>query len=121
MSLYRPSRSLPQRFRLVLASFLQRPGLPFADPGAPGPEEAVQKAFDDEDASFAADEDLVYTPTITLWAFLSQVLFKDEQRSCVAAVVPARRDCWWPWNAALAPTTRGHSSDPVAVGARVGA
>lgn len=78
-----PSRSLPNRFRLVLVSFLQRPGLPFADAL---PEEAIQKAFDDEEASFADDEDAVYTPAITLWAFLSQVLFKDEQRSCIAAV-----------------------------------
>ena len=78
-----PSRSLPNRFRLVLVSFLQRPGLPFSDAL---PEEAIQKAFDDEDASFADDEDAVYTPAITLWAFLSQVLFKDEQRSCIAAV-----------------------------------
>ena len=83
MSFYRQARTLPKRFRLVLASFLQRPGLPFADALA---EEAIQKAFDDEDAGFADDEEAVYTPPITLWAFLSQVLFKDEQRSCVAAV-----------------------------------
>ena len=83
MSLYRQSRSLPGRFRLILASFLQRRGLPFADAL---PEEAIQAAFDDEDASFADEEDAVYTPAVTLWAFLSQVLFKDEQRSCVAAV-----------------------------------
>ena len=83
MSFYKPSRTLPERFRLILASFLQRPGLPFADAL---PEGAIQKAFDDGDASFADDEDAVYTPAITLWAFLSQVLFKDEQRSCVAAV-----------------------------------
>ncbi len=68
---------------MVLASFLQRPGLPFADAL---PEEAIQEAFDDEDASFADDPDAIYTPAVTLWAFLSQVLFKDEQRSCVAAV-----------------------------------
>jgi len=83
MSLYKQTRSLPKRFRLVLASFLQRPGLPFADALT---EEAIHKAFDDEDATFADDEDAVYTPPITLWAFLSQVLFKDEQRSCVAGV-----------------------------------
>jgi hypothetical protein len=41
-------------------------------------EEAIEKAFDDEDASFAEDEDAVFTPAVTLWAFLSQVLFKDE-------------------------------------------
>ncbi len=83
MSFYRQSRSLPRRFRLILASFLQRPGLPFANAL---PEEAIQAAFDEEDASFADDEDAVYTPAVTLWAFLSQVLFKDEQRSCVAGV-----------------------------------
>lgn len=83
MSFYRQSRSLPDRFRLILASFLQRPGLPFA---TVLPEEAIQRAFDDEEVSFADDEDAVYTPPITLWAFLSQVLFKGEQRSCVAAV-----------------------------------
>ncbi len=83
MSFYGKAGLLPRRFRLVLASFLQRPGLPFAD--ALG-EEAIQKAFDDEDASFADDQEAVYTPAITLWAFLSQVLFKGEQRSCVAAV-----------------------------------
>jgi Transposase DDE domain len=83
VSFYNHARPLPERFRLVLASFLQRPGLPFADSL---PEEAIEKAFDDEDASFADDQDAVYTPAVTLWAFLSQVLFKDEQRSCVAAV-----------------------------------
>ncbi len=83
MSFCRRSHALPKRFRLILASFLQRPDLPFADAL---PEHAIQKAFDDEDASFADDQDAVYTPAITLWAFLSQVLFKDEQRSCVAAV-----------------------------------
>ena len=83
MSLYRQSRSLPRRFRLILASFLQRPGLPFADVL---PEDAIQKAFEDEDATFADDEEAVYTPAVTLWAFLSQVLFKEEHRSCVAAV-----------------------------------
>ena len=83
MSFYQPSRSLPQSFRLVLASFLQRPGLPFADVLE---EKTIQKAFEDEKADFADDEDAVYTPAVTVWAFLSQVLFKDAHRSCVAAV-----------------------------------
>ena len=30
--------------------------------------------------------DEIYTPPIALWALLSQVLFKEEQRSCAAAV-----------------------------------
>lgn len=79
----RPSRLLPRRFRLVLVSFLQRPGLPFANVL---PEEKIQAAFADQDGSFADDEDAIYTPAVTLWAFLSQVLFKGEHRSCVAAV-----------------------------------
>ena len=83
MSFYQPSRVLPRRFRLVLASFLQWPSLPFADVIS---EASIQTAFDDEGVSFAHDEDAVYTPAITLWAFLSQVLFKDEHRACVAAV-----------------------------------
>ena len=83
MSWYSRPRLLPQRFRLILASFLQRPGLPFADAL---PEDAIAKAFDDEDASFGHTPNTVYTPAITLWAFLSQALFKDEQRSCAAAV-----------------------------------
>ena len=83
MSFYKQSRWLPHRFRLVLASFLGRADLPFADVLS---ERSIETAFDDGGISFAPDEDAVYTPAITLWAFLSQVLFKDEHRSCVAAV-----------------------------------
>lgn len=83
MSFYRSSPALPRRFRLVLASFLQQPDLPFADVIT---EESIQAVFDEEEVSFGDDEDSVYTPAITLWAFLSQVLFKGEHRSCVAAV-----------------------------------
>jgi Transposase DDE domain len=71
------------RFGLVLRSFLQHRGLPFAQAL---PEETIQQAFDDEGVSFGQGEGDVYTPALTLWAFLSQVLFKDEQRSCLAAV-----------------------------------
>jgi putative transposase len=72
------------RCATVLTSFLQHDGLPFADLL---PEEDIQRAFDEAGASFAQDEpDGVYTPAVTLWAFLSQVLFKGEQRSCLAAV-----------------------------------
>jgi hypothetical protein len=67
----------------VASSFLQHDGLPFADVL---PEERIQQAFDDAEVSFAQDEDDVYTPAVTLWAFLSQVLFKAEMRSCLAAV-----------------------------------
>jgi putative transposase len=73
-------------FRRVLTSFWQHDGLPFADVL---PEQTIQQAFaaaglpqhDDDPA-----DPTVYTPAVTLWAFLSQVLFKAEQRSCLAAV-----------------------------------
>lgn len=71
------------RFALVLRSFLQHSGLPFAQAL---PEEKIQQAFEGEGVAFGQGQDDVYTPALTLWAFLSQVLFKDEQRSCVAAV-----------------------------------
>ena len=75
--------SLSRRFQLVLASFQQSDGLPFADVLS---ESQVEAAFAQEGALFAqADED-VYTPAVTLWGFLSQALFKQEQRSCLAAV-----------------------------------
>jgi hypothetical protein len=77
------ARSLPQRFSLVLRSFLQQPGLPFWEALS---EDKIQQAFDKEEVGFAMQEDEVYSPAVTLWAFLSQVLFKDEHRSCTAAV-----------------------------------
>ena len=75
--------SLSRRFQLVRSSFMQRDGLPFADVL---PEEQIQAVFDAEGVQFAQAEDDVYTPSVTLWAFLSQMLFKQEQRSCLAAV-----------------------------------
>jgi putative transposase len=83
MPFYQHAKSLPQRFRLVLSSFMQHAGLPFKNALS---EETIQQAFDDEGVAFAQDEDDVYTPPVTMWAFLSQVLFKGEQRSCLAAV-----------------------------------
>ncbi len=83
MSFYTQSRSLPQRFRLLLSSFLQHGSLPFADVLDA---DRIEQTFEDEQACFGEGDDAVYTPAITLWAFLSQVLHKDEQRSCVAAV-----------------------------------
>jgi len=75
--------SLSRRFQLVLASFQQRGGLPFADVLS---ESQIESAFAEEGALFAQAEEDVYTPAVTLWGFLSQALFKGEQRSCLAAV-----------------------------------
>ncbi len=72
-----------RQFDLVLTSFLEQPGLPFADVL---PAEDIQAAFEEQGVDFATEDDHIYTPAVTLWAFLSQVLFKGELRSCGAAV-----------------------------------
>ncbi len=85
MSVYRAASTLKDRFQLVLSSFLQGEGLRFCDILSAEPH--IHQVFDEAGASFAEDEEnAVYTPAVTLWAFLSQVLFKAEQRSCLAAV-----------------------------------
>jgi len=75
------------RFALVSRSFVSQPGLPFAEAL---PEERIEQIFTEEGINFAGpsvDEDeVVYTPAVTLWAFLSQMLYAAEQRSCLAAV-----------------------------------
>jgi len=78
-----PAAVLPAQFRVVLSSFLQRSGQAFSEAL---PEERIAAVFADEGVNFASGEDGIYTPAVTLWTFLSQVLFKDEQRSCAAAV-----------------------------------
>lgn len=83
MSLFTSRHLLPRRFRLVLDSFLQHDDLAFAEVL---PEAEIQAAFDAHDANFAQEDEDIYTPQVTLWAALSQTLFKEEQRSCVAAV-----------------------------------
>jgi hypothetical protein len=72
-----------QSFGLVRNAFLQAEGLPFADVLD---EETLAAAFAAEEVSFAEDEGDIYTPAVTLWAFLSQVLHAGRLRSCVAAV-----------------------------------
>lgn len=83
MSFSTSRRLLPERFQIVLRSFGQTPGLPFSEALSA---ETIQAAFDAEGVDFAQSDDAIYTPSLTLWAFLSQSLFKDEHRSCAAAV-----------------------------------
>jgi hypothetical protein len=83
VSFYAALQQLPRRFRLVRAAFLQQEGLPFA---AVLPEDTIAQAFTEAGADFAQDDDDVYTPAVTLWAFLSQVLCAGALRSCRAAV-----------------------------------
>src|SRR5207245_3911401 len=85
MSVTKSSPGLLWRFALVTRSFLAPQGLPFADAL---PEERIAQAFADEELDFGRDdaEDVIDTPAVTLWGFLSQMLYAAEQRSCLAAV-----------------------------------
>ncbi|MGI6419939.1 MAG: hypothetical protein ACOX1P_30245 [Thermoguttaceae bacterium] len=45
----------------------------------------------EQETLFGQEEDDVYTPALTLWAFLSQVIQSGALRSCDAAVEGLRR------------------------------
>ena len=68
-------------FMGVLASFLARPGLPFADVLSP---QRILRVFSKHDNRFGMNN--VYSTTIVLWAFLAQVLRDGKEASCRAAV-----------------------------------
>jgi putative transposase len=80
---YHGRRSCGQSFQLVHQAFLQADGLPFSDVLSAND---IQQAFQAEGVSFAHEEGDIYTPPVTLWAFLSQVLHAQRLRSCAAAV-----------------------------------
>jgi DDE family transposase len=73
----------PQRptFATVLRSVGSAGGCPFADVLT---ERDIQDACDAEGAHFGQGAEDVYTPAVTLWAFLAQCL--SGSKSCVAAV-----------------------------------
>jgi hypothetical protein len=68
-------------FASLARSFAQGPGLPFAEAL---PEELIDRFAAEEEVDFGNQADAVYTPAITLWAFLAQCL--SDSKSCVAAV-----------------------------------
>jgi hypothetical protein len=68
----------PRRCRHLRRQLARAPGLPFADLLTAG---RVEQALRDEDVSF---RERLFSPLVTLWAFLSQVL--DPDHSCRAAV-----------------------------------
>jgi putative transposase len=70
-------------FSLVQHAFLQADDLPFRDVLT---EEEIHAVFVAENACFAEDEDDIYTPALTLWGWLAQVMHAGKARSCVAAV-----------------------------------
>lgn len=76
-----PLRPLGSRFSTTLQAFAHDPGLPF-DQALP--EATIQQAADAEGLDFAHGPQDIYTPAITLWAFLAQVL--SAGKSCVSAV-----------------------------------
>lgn len=82
-SSYTSPRVGTKSFSLVQHAFLQANDLPFRDVL---PEEEIHAAFIAENACFGEDEDDIYTPSLTLWAWLAQVMHAEKARSCVAAV-----------------------------------
>lgn len=90
------NHALPSRWRfsLVRESFLQRPGLPFASllgedqiaRACVAPDDATDDNPDATTVDSHVSDDRIYTPAVTLWAFLSQMLAAAAERSCRAAV-----------------------------------
>jgi Transposase DDE domain len=68
-------------FDATLRCFLDADGLPFADVLD---EQTIEQFGDAEDVHFGEGDDEVYSPPVTLWGWLSQVL--SDHKSCVAAV-----------------------------------
>ena len=96
MSFTRCGRGLLDRFQLVLRSFLQKEGLPFADVL---PEEKIRQAFEEEGLDFACDDDeRVYTPPECRWRSRSENLTEGTAgmhtggKSAVGPVPTGRSD-----------------------------
>ena len=70
-------------FSVFRRSLMQNDELPLTDAIT---DERFESVFQEHGIDFGDDEDVVYTPAITLWALVSQVFFSAEQRSCKAAV-----------------------------------
>jgi hypothetical protein len=76
-----PPVPLGSRFTTTLQAFAQGTDTAF-DQALP--ETVVQQIADDTQLRFATDPNDVYTPALTLWTFVAQVL--SASKSCVAAV-----------------------------------
>jgi len=76
-----PSSPARPTLASLLGSFAVEPGLPFADVL---PEQLILDLCRDEAVAFATEPEDVFTPAITLWAWLTQCL--SAAKSCVAAV-----------------------------------
>jgi len=83
VSSYTSTRVDSKSFSLLQNAFLQADDVPFRDVLT---EEDIHQAFVAEDACFGEDEDDVYTPALTVWGWLAQVMHAEKARSCVTAV-----------------------------------
>ena len=83
MSFYSKRPRDASSFGIFSDSMLQSSSLPLSEAID---SEVFEETFDHFNVDFGNDEDAVYTPVLVLWAFISQALFKEEQRSCDAAV-----------------------------------
>src|SRR3954471_11859208 len=81
MAFYAP-QSRQQQAQALLAAFLQSDGLPLDDVLTP---DDVVTAFADAGADCYGSATAIFTPLMTLWAFLGQLLHSDH--SCRAAVL----------------------------------
>jgi IS4 transposase len=90
MSFYTNSRISTSPLQSVVRSVQLAEGLPFAEVLS---EHDIRQAFDTAECYFAESEDDIYSPAVTLWAFLSQMLFTGPARSCNAAVHRVRELC----------------------------
>ncbi len=81
MSFYAPA-SRQQQAEALLAAFFQSDGLPLHDVLTP---DDVVTTFSDADADCHGSATAIFTPLLTLWAFLGQLLHADH--SCRAAVL----------------------------------
>ncbi len=88
---YQISPNQSQSFQVVQQGFLQADGLPFSKVLS---KEQIEQAFEEESETlFGQEDDDVYTPVLTLWALLSQMIQAGAQRSCNAAVERLRTLC----------------------------
>ena len=76
------SRPSSVQFEQTFAPFLNDPGLPFANVLSAAD---VEQAFAEAGVAFGSSKRSVFTPALTVWAFLSQVV--QPAKSCSAAVL----------------------------------
>ncbi len=79
-----PRRFDASSFSIFKRSLMQDDQLPLVDAVD---EQRFAIAFEEHNVQFGTDDEVVYSPAITLWALLSQVFYSSEMRSCKAAVV----------------------------------